>query len=372
MNKTGMLFIIGSMALLISCNGLSAVNSKDINPRDTVNVPKNLTGEDSIAYIENTILQSPISAEDLLGLAEVHYIENAIDNYNNFDKAQSNPDDANDYIANHRDSAAMRLANRFMRMTEVVNANGKANDKLQWALAVNAALDTFRMAVPSVPANSVLDEIEGVVDKFSSQTQREMNYESYVFAMVEYYRTIEAYRKWLLEVPSNLKSLMQEEYEAWHDLHDARFTLWRDVSYKQEWYSMKPIEINGYHANLLENRRAELDVERGIVVDEKPYRQKGKTVTTGQWEAWIAKSSVPEDIDLLHEMKWEDYIPGDSIVEECVKNLKSTFARWLAARQAIAAALPEAQGKSYDNITADIHSRMIGKLADIIRYESDY
>jgi hypothetical protein len=53
-----------------------------------------------------------------------------------------------------------------------------------------------------------------------------------------------------------------------------------------------------------------------------------------------------------------------------VNTLKSTFSRWLKARQALAAALPEEQGDSYDFLTADIHSRMVGKLADIIPYEN--
>ena len=368
MKRTALFIITSSIVLLTACNGHATANSGNINPRDTVIVPKGYTGEDSIAYIEDAVLQSPISAEDLLGLAEVHDVEEMIANYNNFEEAKENPQHANEFLANHRDSAAMRLANRFLRMAHLVNINGKANDKLQWAVAVNAALDTFRVAVPSVPASSALDEIEGVVDRFSSQTQSEMNFQSYVYATVEYYRTIEAYRKWLLEVPSNLKSLMQEEYEACHDLNEARFKFWSDVSYRQEWYSMKPMEIEGYYANLSENRRAELDLERGIILDGKSYNQKGKTVTTSQWEQWIKDNSVPEDIELLKEMEDNDRVPNDSIVTKRVKDLKTSFARWLAARQAIAAALPETQGKSYDNITADIHSWMIGKLADIIHY----
>lgn len=368
MKSTFIFIITSSIILLTACNGHIKANTENINPRDTVSVPEGFTGEDSIAYIENTILKSPISAEDLLGLAEVHDVEKMIANYNNFEEAKENPQKANEFLANHRDSAAMRLANRFMRMAHLVTINGKANDKLQWALATNAALDSFRVAVPSVLASSTLDEIERVVEKFSSETQNEMNFQSYVGATVEYYRTIEAYRKWLLEVPSNLKSLMQEEYEAWHDLNEARFKFWSDVSYRQDWYSMKPMEIEGYYSNLSENRRAELDVERGIVLDGKPYNQKGKTVTTSQWEQWIKENSVPEDIDFLKEMKYNDHIPNDSIVAERVNDLKTSFARWLAARQAIAEALPETQGKSYDNITADIHSRMVGKLANIIRY----
>ena len=133
---------------------------------------------------------------------------------------------------------------------------------------------------------------------------------------------------------------------------------------------MKPMEIEGYYENLSKNRRAELETEKDIILNGKPYRQKGKTVTTGQWEAWIAKNSVPEDIDLLREMEWEDRIPSDSLVADHVATLKSTFSRWIKARQDIAAALPKEKGDSYDNLTADIHCRLIGKLDDIHKFEN--
>lgn len=357
---------MAAMLTMACCGNGASRSSSSVNPRDTVVVPEGFSGEDSIAYIENTILQSPISAEDLLGLAEVHDVENMVAYYTHHEQAEDDIQPDKVHLITHRDSAAMRLANRFMRMAHLVTINGKANDKLQWAKAVNVLLDSFRVAVPSVTAASAVDEIEGVVERFSSLTQMEMNYQSYIYATTEYYRTIEAYRKWLGEVPTKLKQLMQDEYVAWHDLNEARFKFWSDVSYNQELYSMKPMEIHGYYANLSENRRAELNVERGIVLDGKPYAQKGKTVTTNQWELWITEHSVPEDIDLLRKMGNNDLIPGDSIVAERVKSLKSAFARWLATRQAIAAALPEAMGKSYDNNTADIHCRMIGKLRNII------
>ena len=65
-----------------------------------------------------------------------------------------------------------------------------------------------------------------------------------------------------------------------------------------------------------------------------------------------------------------DRIPSDSLVADRVNTLKSTFSRWLKARQALAAALPKEQGDAYDFLTADIHSRMVGKLEDIIPYEN--
>lgn len=359
------------LLLLAGCGGQPATNTVlDINPRDTVVVPDGITGEDSVAYIENAILQSPITASDLLSLAEVHSVEDRLCKYNDFERAKEYPEYADEFLATHRDSAAMRLANRFMRMGNLVNMNGNANDMLQWAVAVNAALDTFRVAVPSVPSDSVLDEIVRVTDKFSSQTQTEMNFQCYVEATVDYYRTIEAYRQWLLAVPSGLKSLMQEEYEAWYDLNEARFAFWHSVSYTQEWYSMKPMEIEGYYENLSCNRRAELEVERSIVLEGKPYSQKGTTVTTQQWDEWIAEHSVPEDIEFLREHGNEDRIPSDSLVAVHVDVLRSSFSRWLAARQAIAAALPKEQGTCYDNLTADIHCRMVGKLATLIPYET--
>ena len=352
--------------LMMACSGNGTSQSdSSFNPRDTVVVPEGVTGEDSIAYIENTVLKSPISAEDLLGLAEVHSVEDRLFKYNNLEEASENPEYADEFLATHRDSAAMRLTNRFMRMANLVNMNGDASDKLQWAMAVNAALDTFRKEVPSVPSDSVLAEINRVVDKFSSQTQVELNFQSYVDATVIYYRTIEAYRKWLMAVPDYLKALAQEEYKAWHDLNEARFCFWRDVSFRQEWYSMKPMEIEGYYEYLSRNRRVELEIERDIVLKNQTYHQNGMTVTTSQWEEWIARNSVPEDAEDLHK----DDLPSDSLVAERVTALKSAFSRWRKARQAFAAALPKEQGDSYDNLTADIHSRLIGTLDDIIRYE---
>ena len=369
MNRTILSAVLIAFVLMASCGGRATNDSDHINPRDTVVVPEGYTGEDSIAYIENTILQSPISAEDLLGLAEVHSVEDRLYNYNNSEKAKEFEDNEF-FFATRRDSAAMRLANRFMRMANLVNLNGNATDKLQWAMAVNAALDVFRASEPSVPSDSVVDEIVRVVDRFSSMTQSEMNFQCYVEETVDYYRTIEVYRMLLLAVPADLKALFQEEYEAWHDLNDARFAFWNDVSYVQEWYSAKPMEIEGYYENLSSNRRAELEQERNVILEGKPYVQEGKTVTAEQWEKWIVEHSVPEDLDLLKESDLEEYIPSDSLVADHVNELKSTFSRWLAARQAIAAALPKEKGIYYDNITADIHSRMIGELDDIVPFET--
>lgn len=368
MRKITISFLFSTSVLFAACGVRIASSSSDFNPRDTVNVPEELTGEDSIAYIEDAILHSPITAEELLSLGEVHWIEEDLFNYNNIEKAKEYPDHAEEFMASHQDSAAMRLANRFMRMWYLVNMNGKANDKLQWAIAVNSALDTFRMAVPGLPKDSILNEIHRVMGKFSSLTQSEMNFQCHIDAKVDYYRTIEAYRQWLQAVPSNIKTLAEKEFEAWHDLNDARFALWEDVSYRREWYSMKPMEIEGYFKNLSMNRRAELEIEQDIIMQNKPYQQKGKTVTAKQWEQWIKENSVPEDIDFLKEMKNFDYIPCDSLVSVRVSALNSTFSQWLEIRQRIAEALPEEQGKSYDNLTADMHSRLIGRLDSIIPY----
>lgn len=51
------------------------------------------------------------------------------------------------------------------------------------------------------PRDTVITEIARVAEKFSSLTQREMNFQCYLNAAVGYYRTIEAYRQWLLAVP---------------------------------------------------------------------------------------------------------------------------------------------------------------------------
>ena len=368
MKRITISILFSASVLFVACGGRSASNSdNDVNPRDTVKVPEEYTGEDSIAYIENAVLKSNITAEDLLGLADVHSVEDMLFDYNNEEKAEDNPEYAKEHIVTHRDSSALRLVNRIMRMNELVKKNGKANDKLQWAIAVNAAIDTFLVNEPTIRKDQAFEEIERVTSKFSSDTQTEMNFISYIYATLDFYRTIEAYRQWLQAVPKDIRALAQEEYEAWHDLNDARFNLWNDVSYRREWYSMKPLEIEGYYTNLSENRRAELDVERDIILNGKAYKQKGQTVTAKEWEKWIADNSVPEDLDMLE--KNDTRIPSDSIVTDRVNTLKTTFARWLKARQDLAAALPKEQGDSYDYLTADMHSRMTGKLEAIIPYD---
>lgn len=354
--------LIVAAALMTACGGQTTTTSD--SARDTVQVPEGITGEDSVVYVENAVLQSPFSVNDLLSLAEVHAVEERLFNYENEELAEDNPEFAQQLTVTPQDSAALRLANRLMRMSEIVKSEGNANDRLQWASAVNAAIDTFCKAVPSVSSAEALDDIIRVMDKFSSQTQHEMNYQSYVYATIDYYHTIEAYRQWISAVPTAIKPLAQKEYEAWYDLNEARFALWNDVSYTREWYSMKPLEIEGYYANLADNRRAELDVERAIVLDGKPYQQQGETVTTRQWETWITEHSVPQDYEECDEA----YMPSDSLVAERVQALRTTFSRWLGTRQAFATALPEEQSKSYDNLTADIHSRFIGTLPSLIPY----
>ncbi len=359
--------ILSAIVLMSACGGHTINTGSNFDPQDTVVVPEGLTGEDSIAYIENMIVKSPISATDLLRLAEVHTVQDRL--FHCYEEARCpvyDPYSREDHQTERRDSAAMSLANQLIRMAEFVNLNGDANDKLQWAVAVNVAIDSFHVAVPSLPIDSVISDISRVVSKFSNDTQSELNFIAYVDGTVDYYRTIEAYRQWLSEVPSNLKSLMQNEYVAWHNFNEARFAFWRDVSYNQEWYSMKPMEIEGYYENLSANRRAELEEERSIIIEGKPYFQKGKTVASSQWEKWITDHSVPEDIEYLRNEFWKDRIPNDSIVNNRVNALKSTFSQWMGARKAIVKALPQEQSKWYDNMTTDIFCRLVGRLANII------
>ena len=368
--KSTIFTILSAIVLMSACGGHTINTGFNFDPQDTVVVPEGLTGEDSIAYIENMIVKSPISATDLLRLAAVHTVQDRL--FHCYEEAGCpvyDPYSREDHQTERRDSAAMSLANRLIRMADLVSLNGGANDKLQWAIAVNAAIDSFHVVVPSLPIDSVISDINRVVSKFSNDTQSELNFRWYVKATVDYYRTIEAYRQWLSDVPSNLKSLMQNEYVAWHNFNEARFAFWRDVSYNQEWYSMKPMEIEGYYENLSASRRAELKIERGIILEGKPYLQKGKTVTSSQWEKWITDRSVPEDIEYLRNEFWKDRIPSDSIVSNRVNALKSSFTRWMEARKAIAKALPQEQSKWYDNMTSDIFCRLVGRLGNIIPLE---
>ena len=310
--------------------------------------------------------QSSITASYLFGLPEEHLVEKMFFNYNNVERAEMFPEDADDYIATYRDSAALRLANRFLQMGYIVRAIGNANDKLQWAIAVNVALNSFRKTIPSLPKDSAINEITRVVGKYDSGTNYEYESRTYINSMVDYYRIIESYRLWFLAVPAYLKPLAQKEYKAWHDFNEARFALYTEVSSMQKPHRWKPMKENYAYAYFSSERRDVLEVERGVILSGKPYRQKGKTVTAQEWEKWIVDHSVPIDIEDLKEMGDNEYIPSDSIVKERVRTFKSTFSQWMSARRAIANALPKEQRRYYNNLTADIQSLIIDKLVKIV------
>ena len=352
------------MGLAISGCGFES-NTDDVNDsHDSMIVAPVFSSEDGIALDAYRACQSPISAEELLALPKVHMFESWLYHYDNPDD-HADLWDAQSDLEFHRDSCAVDMANRFMRMYEVASETGDAMDMLQWAIAVNAVFDTFRVEVPEVPQDSTLDEIGRIMDKYTSWTQYEMNIMSYVYATMEYYHIFEAYRLWLGELPENLRRLAQEEFESWYQLTEARFAFWRDVSYNQAWYSMKPMEYQHYHSLLAENRLAELSIEHDIVFEGKTYHQLGETVTTKQWEDWLLENSVPDNEDFIEP----DYVPDDSIVEDRKGAVREAFSRWLSARQAIAKALPKSQGISYDCLTADIHSRIVGKLEWLMPFE---
>ena len=313
---------------------------------------------DTVSFNEEVLYHSPFSAETLLSLKKVRWFEDALYHFHHPMATGDEPDPADREFESRRDSSAFELANRFMRMHELVIEKGDAMDMLQWAVAVDAALDTFRVKVPELPCDSTLNEIGRIMQEYTSWTQMEMNFMSYVYATIEYYHVLDAYRRWLNDLPTKYQPLAKKEYEAWWRFNEARYAFWRDVSYNQEWYSMKPMEYDEYYSCLAKNRLAELAIERGIIMDGNAYKQLGGTVTTKQWEDWMSENSVTVDLDFFEP----ESVPDDSIVENRKQALRVAFSHWLSSRQAIAKALPKNQGKSYDNLTVDMHSRMIETL----------
>ena len=85
MKRITISILFSASVLFVACGGRSASGSdsdvnprdtvkvsasgsdSDVNPRDTVKVPEGYTGEDSIAYIENAVLKSNITAESTSG-----------------------------------------------------------------------------------------------------------------------------------------------------------------------------------------------------------------------------------------------------------------------------------------------------------------
>ena len=293
------------------------------NPDTIISVPEGLSKEDQIAYIENHVLTSPISADELLALSPIHTLDD--------------PDLAWLPSLPTQGDAQVQMANRFMRMQYV--ALGDPMDELQWVIAVQTILKEYATNY-KVTMTQALDDMLGSVEYLAAGTMPEINRYCYIAASVEYYKTLAVYYEFLQKAEkSPLQELLRDEYVAWNKLNKARHNAYVNIVRAGEWYSALPMEYEGQYAAYAQRRRELLSIETDILYGNTTYRKQHPLVRTADWDNYI-KNILNGTID--------DYA-------EIAAQVDTTVRVWLQIRQSIARQLPAAQATSYDNLTADYH-----------------
>lgn len=285
-----------------------------------IEMPDDLTEEDQIAYIENQVLTTPVSAAELLALQPIHTL-----------------DPTNQEYLTDADWKKFALMNRFMRMQYV--ALGDPTDELNWAEATQTILNDYATPL-GITRELALDSILSAAAYLCCGTQYQINQCLYVQSSVEYYKTLAAYKDFIEQMPEDLQTLLYEEYAAWNKLNKARHNAYVNIVRAGEHYSALPMEYEEMYAAYAEKRRQLLDVETQILSEGKEYRLQHPVVRTANWEGY------------LQTLKYRS--PDDEALA-IVQDLDETVRTWISVRQKIARQLPAEVGKSYDNLTADYH-----------------
>ena len=211
MKHSFLITIIAFLCFLSACTAsrnkktegisLNPVIQARLDSMDTeLEIPDGLTEEEQVAFVENQVLTTPISAIELLALQPIHTLD---------------PDESDwDYIT-EADWKKFRLMNRFMRMQFV--ALGDPMDELRWVVATQVILDDY--AIPlGIAQEQAIDSLLSAADYLCCGTQYDINQCTYVMSSVEYYKTLAAYKDFIENMPGDLQSLLYEEYRAWNKL----------------------------------------------------------------------------------------------------------------------------------------------------------
>ena len=285
-------------------------------------IPDDLTEEQRLVFIENHVLTTPITADELLALRPIHTLDPDTTGYGNWWSEQR--------------WEQIRLANRFMRMQFV--AFGEPMNEWQWLIAVQKIVADY--AAPfGINEEQALDSLYAGADHLCAGTQYQINLCTYVMSSIEYYKTLAAYRSFINQLPEAQQALFIEEYAAWNKLNKARFDAYTDIRRANSHYSALPMELEGMYAAYAECRRQILTQEQAVILSGKNYRQKHPVVRTKDWNTYLQS--------LYNQATDED--------STIVQTLDETTKEWIAIRQKIANQLPEPQQTAYDNLTADYH-----------------
>lgn len=267
-----------------------------------------------------------------------------------------------------REEAALALANRVITMYASIDYS-QADSVWLWGMATEKVVMQYARENRMQRDSAVYDLHEALqYYGYDAHTQSTMNEYAQYLTVIQTYDAVARYCLLLSKIEDKqLKKLIRAEYNAWFEWMDAEYFTNVYHTHGADRYSMLPLEFNDFHKCYTDYRLAKLDIEEDILVNDKSYLQRGKTVTAKEWQDWLSEQGYCEGMS--PEFNLEEPLETDFPAL-----IKDKTERWLAARQAVSMYLGEKTGKglSYDRLTADIHASIIGTTEPILKeYEMD-
>ena len=268
-----------------------------------------------------------------------------------------------DMELSEREMHAMAMANRVVTMYSSVDYSD-ADMVWMWADAVEHVLNQYAKD-NRMKYDSAVYDLHNALSYYGYDVmwQSSMNVMSYYLTVIYTFDVVSRYRHLIGKLTDEkLKKLIRAEYKAWFGFSDAQYFTNVYHAHAGDSYSALPLDLGDYHKYLMYNRIAVLNVVEEVLVNNKVYRQRGKTVTGKQWRKWLDEQGYDKGMSPEFKMNEPEKTDFPALIKDKAE-------RWLSARQAVAAYMgtQNGKGRSYDNLTADIHACIIGSLKPLVR-----
>lgn len=272
-----------------------------------------------------------------------------------------------DWKLNDRERKALFLANRVITMYRSVDYS-QADNVWMWAEAADCAVWQYAKENKMKYDTAVYDLHHALsYAGYSGHTQFCMNQWAWYMIVIYTYDAAMQYKELIgLIEDQKLQKLVREEFNAWFEWADAQFFTNVYFTHGADRYSALPLDYMDFYHCLLNNRLAVLAIEEDILVKNKAYTQKGKTVTSKEWSSWLTKNGYRDGMSA-------DFNLDDPYDTDFPALNKHHTEKWIAVRQSVSHYLGNEKGKglSYDKLTADIHACVIGRLKPFAKCETN-
>ena len=281
------------------------------------------------------------------------------------------------------DPHAYWLMNRMMHTVQNVRT---AEDGIAWALALNENVKEYshridRRIYDEKAEDAAVRAIEDLIDIYAAGNQPELNAYSYVTSILEIYRTTNEYiRIMRFRHDEPLAGLLYKEYRAWFDLNNAASGIMSFHTYAAAGYSAMPMEINLTFAYWSEQRHKELLVEKDTFwkYHWEPFESDCRNVSQKRFLKLIRyfRSLTIDTIVKTNAKDWNlkkseyayDRLDGNfdfDKISEMARLYEEAYCNWLTVREEIARLLPKEQGRSYQEATKQMNTRLYTDLLEL-------